>query len=110
MHYEDVVVDSQLTPGILRRVFGHFARHLQSTEPGTLTYRDFVCFFLAEKDRMSDTSLQVPPVCGLWCVFADVCSYVCPCFHCTVCARGRLPAWLHVRATLPQEKPCMLVV
>ena len=47
----------KITPGILKRVFGHFPRHLKSTVPGTFTYDDYVCYFLAEKDRMTDTSV-----------------------------------------------------
>jgi hypothetical protein len=46
-----------VSPGILWRVFGNFPRHLQSTVPGAMTYQDYVYFNLAEKDRMTDTSL-----------------------------------------------------
>lgn len=54
---EDGLADAKITPGVLKRVFGHFPRHLKSTVPGTFTFEDFVFFYLADKDRMTDTSV-----------------------------------------------------
>ncbi len=59
VYYDDLKRSkaTKLTRGMLKRVFDHFPRHLTSTTPRTLNYDDFVWFFLAEKDRMMDTSI-----------------------------------------------------
>ena len=49
--------EPRLTPYALSRVFSSIPRRLACGVPGGMCYEDFVVFWLAEKDRMADTSI-----------------------------------------------------
>lgn len=47
-----------LTHVVLDRVFSGAGRRLQCQVPGRMSYEDFVCFFLAEEDKTSETAIR----------------------------------------------------
>ncbi len=51
------MMDCKISRGILARVFDNVPRHLQTRAPRTLAFSDFVWYFLAEKDRMTSSSI-----------------------------------------------------
>ena len=60
IRFEDLAVsrDVKITNFMLQRVFGHFPRRLTCPVRGCMSFADFVWFWLADKDGMTDTSIS----------------------------------------------------